>query len=124
MKTILIVDDLDFIVRFQKEVISDLNKEIDIEIVVDSATSYDEAISKIDSSNYDALMSDVSLNDDKSGIDIAKYIKEKNPKTKTATLSIFNFEDNRVNDYFDMLLKKPISPQEYKKNLKSLLDIK
>jgi len=123
MKRILIVDDLDFIVRFQKEVIKDLNDELDIEIVVDTASNYDEAISKIDDFDYDALMSDVSLNDDKSGIDIAKYIKDKNPKIKTATLSIFNFDDNRVGDYFDMLLKKPISPTQYKKNLKFLLDI-
>jgi CheY-like chemotaxis protein len=124
MKRILIVDDLDFIVRFQREVINDLNEELNFDIVVDSASNYDEAIDKIDNFNYDALMSDVSLNDDKSGIDIAKYIKEKNPKIKTATLSIFNFEDNRVGDYFDMLLKKPISPEQYKKNLKFLLDIK
>lgn len=123
MKRMLIVDDLDFIVRFQKEVINELNEEIEVEIIVDSANSYEEAIAKIDSFDYDVLMSDVSLDNDSSGIDIAKYIKEKNPKTKTATLSIFNFDDNRVNDYFDILLKKPISPEKYKKNLKFLLDI-
>jgi len=123
VKRLLIVDDLDFIVRFQKEVISDLNEELSMEIIVDSATNYDEAISKIDEFDYDALISDVSLDNDSSGIDIAKYIKEKNPKIKTATLSIFNFDDNRVGDYFDMLLRKPISPTQYKTNLKVLLDI-
>ena len=123
MKRLLIVDDLDFIVRFQKEVISDLNEELSVEIIVDSATNYDEAISKIDEFDYDALISDVSLDNDSSGIDIAKYIKEKNPKIKTATLSIFKFDDNRVGDYFDMLLRKPISPTQYKTNLKVLLDI-
>jgi len=119
-KRVLIVDDIDFILEFERKMIETLSEELSVQIDIDSANSVKEALGKISENNYDAVVIDMHLPDG-SGITIAKVAREKNEDTHTAALTIAsdNFEED--NKYFDALLKKPITPNTYKKTLSKLL---
>lgn len=121
-KKILIVDDVQFMINFEKNLLNILSKELSIEIVIDSAKTVKEALEKIAINDYHAMVIDMNLPDG-SGREIAKVAKEKNKETSVAGLTIYPCDTEEHKEYFDALYKKPISPTLYKKNIKQLLGL-
>ncbi len=72
-KKILVVDDLDNIVFVIKTIL--LREGYD----VSTACSYYDAMKKMVETNFDLVLTDIELGEDKSGIDILKVVKETNP---------------------------------------------
>ena len=121
-KSVLIVDDIDFILEFEKKVIDSLSKELPIKIKVDSANSVKEALAKIAENHYDVMVIDMNLPDG-SGIEIAKAAQEKSEKTRIAALTIYPYKQEEHGTCFDLFLKKPISPASYIQNMRQLLNV-
>ncbi|WP_345969393.1 response regulator [Sulfurimonas sp. HSL1-6] len=121
-KRILIVDDIGFIVEFESKVIDALSKEVSQKILIDSANSVREALSKIAQNDYDAMVVDMNLPDG-SGIEIAKAAQEKNAQTRIAALTIYPQKFEPDHTFFDVFFKKPILPATYKENIRRLLQL-
>ncbi len=122
-KRILIVDDVQFNIDYAIEVIESLNQKLGINLTVDTAQSVKEARDKIITYEpYDGMIVDMNLTDG-SGTDIAKAALKKSEETRIAALTIYpsKYEDERC--FFDLFLKKPLSPSEYREGLKHLLHI-
>lgn len=121
-KKILIVDDIDFIIEFEKSLLKRIEKEKHITINIDEASSVKDALAHINSNQYDAMVIDIDLPDG-SGIDIAKAAKKENKKTNVAmlTLSPEKYENDR--SYYDFFIKKPILPDQYQKLVEQLLSL-
>ncbi len=120
-KRILIVDDVEFNIEFEKKVIQSLMDEVEIEIQIDTANTVEEALNYIaQNDRYDAMVIDMNLPDG-SGVDIAKAALKKSEETRIAALTIYpsKYEDQRA--FFDLFLRKPIMPDEYKLNFARLL---
>lgn len=121
-KKILIVDDIDFIIKFQEDILNSISNELSIKIQVDSAPTLKDALKKVSENYYDAMIIDMNLPDG-SGVDIAKAAHEKSKETRIAALTIYPHEYEEHREYFDALYKKPISPSSYKENIRKLLNI-
>jgi CheY-like chemotaxis protein len=122
-KRILIVDDVQFNLDYANEIIESLHTKLGVNIVVDTAQSVKEALDKILTYEpYDGMIVDMNLSDG-SGTDIAKAALKKSEETRIAALTIYpsKYEDERC--FFDLFLKKPLSPSEYREVLKHLLYI-
>ncbi len=121
-KKVLIVDDIGFIVEFEKMVIESLSKELKITIDVDVANTVYDANAKVEENDYDAMIVDMNLPDG-TGVEIAKAALKKDENIRIAALTIYpnKYEEHRA--YFDMFLKKPIMPKLYKEKLCQLLRI-
>ncbi len=86
MKKILIVDD-------KKNVRNSLSIGLKREgYYVDVATGAQEAISKLDSDDFDVLLSDVKM-PDKNGFELAMEIAQLHPRVQTILMSAYNFKD-------------------------------
>ncbi len=121
-KKILIVDDINFIVDFEKTVLDSLSKELNITIDIDVANTVTDAIKMIDGNKYDALVLDMNLPDG-TGVEVAKAALNKDEHIRIAALTIYpnKYEEHRA--YFSMFLKKPIMPKAYKESICQLLRI-
>jgi len=120
-KRILIVDDVEFNIEFEDNVIRSLMDEVGIDIQIDVAYTVKEALAQIDNNDrYDAMIIDMNLPDG-SGVDIAKVALKKSEETRIAALTIYpsKYEDQRA--FFDIYLRKPIMPESYKENFIRLL---
>ena len=119
-KSILLVDDIAFILEFEEKVIESLEKELGIPIRVDKADSVGTARQLLEMHDYDVAIVDMNLPDG-SGSDIARMIQDKGGKTRVAALTIYpeRFEEEKGS--FDAYFKKPILPTVYKENLRLLL---
>ncbi len=120
-KRILIVDDVEFNIEFEKKVINTLMEEVGISIQIDTANTVEEALNHISNNErYDAMVIDMNLPDG-SGVDIAKVALKKSEETRIAALTIYpsKYEEHRA--FFDLFLRKPIMPEEYKQNFARLL---
>ncbi len=121
-KKILIVDDINFIVDFEKTVIESLSKELNITIEIDIANTATDAIKFINENRYDALILDMNLPDG-SGVDIAKIALDKDEHVRIAALTIYPNKYIEYRAYFSMFLKKPIMPKDFKESVCQLLRI-
>ena len=120
-KRILIVDDVEFNIEFQKKVIKSLMDKIGVNIQIDTANAVEESLSLIvENDRYDAMVIDMNLPDG-SGVDIAKAALRKSEETRIAALTIYpsKYEDERC--FFDIFLRKPIMPEDYRENFGRLL---
>ena len=120
-KRILIVDDVEFNIEFQKKVIKSLMDDIGATIQINTANTVEESLSLIAENDiYDAMVIDMNLPDG-SGVDIAKAALRKSEETRIAALTIYpsKYEDERC--FFDIFLRKPIMPEDYRENFGRLL---
>ena len=120
-KRILIVDDVEFNIEFAKKMIKSLMDEVGVTIQIDTANAVEEALNLItENDRYDAMVIDMNLPDG-SGVDIAKAALRKSEETRIAALTIYpsKYEDERC--FFDMFLRKPIMPEDFKQNFGRLL---
>jgi len=119
-KSVLLVDDIAFILEFEEKVIESLEKELGIPIHIDKANSVGEARQLLERNDYDVAIVDMNLPDG-SGSDIARMIQEQGKGTRVAALTIYpeRFEEEKGS--FDAYFKKPILPTVYKENLRLLL---
>jgi CheY-like chemotaxis protein len=120
-KRVLIIDDVDFNIEFEEKIIQTLAEEEKLEITVDTAHTVQGAKEKIlQNRPYDAMVIDMNLPDG-SGVEIAHAAYEKSDETRLAALTIYpsKYEDQRP--FFDIFLRKPIIPSDYKQNFGYLL---
>jgi CheY-like chemotaxis protein len=119
-KSILLVDDIAFILEFEEKVIESMEMEMGISIRIDKANSVGEAEQLLRERDYDVAIVDMNLPDG-SGSDIARMIQEQGKGTRVAALTIYpeRFEEEKGS--FDAYFKKPILPTVYKENLRLLL---
>jgi len=121
IKKILLVDDINFIVKFQEEILSSLSKELQLPFQIHTANDVQEALAYIEQNTYDIMVVDMSLPDGQ-GLDIAQKAKAKNSHIAIAILTLFE-EKEEMKKYAKILLKKPITPTLYKKAITSLLGL-
>jgi CheY-like chemotaxis protein len=122
-KRILIVDDVEYNLEFEENIIKSFSDELDVEVSIDTAGTVLEALRKIHlNTHYDAMIVDMNLPDG-SGTLIAKSAHVKSKNTRIAALTIYPDEFEAERAHFDLFLKKPIMPENYKMNLMRLLQI-
>ncbi len=120
-KKILLVDDVEFNIEFEVEIIKSMMAEANVDIQIDIARSVGEALHQISKNDrYDAMVIDLNLPDG-TGVEIAKVALKKSEETRIAALTIYpsKYEDQRC--FFDIFLRKPIAPHAFKENFARLL---
>lgn len=121
-KSMLIVDDVEFTLEFEKMVILSLEKELGIEIRVDTAGTVQEALQKLAATAYDALIVDMNLPDG-SGTQIALEGLTLQPSLQIAALTVYPQHYEQHKTLFKAFFLKPILPATYKENVKWLLEL-
>ena len=122
-KRVMLVDDVEFNIEFADDMIRRVIEQKGVRIETDVARSVGEAISKIDRNEpYDAIVTDMNLPDG-SGKEIAVAAMKKSEDTRLAALTIYPSKYENDKAYFDLFMRKPIEPFEYKKNFAYLLQI-
>jgi len=121
-KRILVVDDVEFNLEFEQNLIKVYAGEVGIQVEIDTATTVREAKQKIANNElYDVMVIDMNLPDG-SGVDIAKTALDKSDVTRIAAITIYPDEYEEYHAYFDLFLKKPISPEVYKDDIAALMN--
>ncbi len=123
--TVLVVEDVLFTRLVMRETFKLVSKELKSlcfkEIV--EAESLGEALSFLKNGYYDIVITDINLGDGL-GIDIAKFIKEKQLDTKVVALTMYPEEFRKFEELFDEFLAKPITPEQLKNKLIALFELK
>jgi class 3 adenylate cyclase/AmiR/NasT family two-component response regulator len=105
MAKILIVDDQKPNLDAYKLALTDAQ----IEATIDTADNEEEAKSKIDSYSYDVVITDLVIKDEKSGIRILEWARNKDPLTIILIITAFEAKLERYNAYnlgaFDCIVK-------------------
>jgi CheY-like chemotaxis protein len=122
-KRILIVDDFEYNLEFEKKLLLTFEKDKKVHIEIDTVSTVSEALQYIEKNqSYDIMVIDMNLPDG-SGGDIAKAALEKREDTLIAALTLYPEEYQEYLEYFNLFLRKPIMPTDYKKNLSYLLGL-
>ena len=120
-KRILIVDDVEFNIEFQKKMIGSIIDDVNVDIQIETAHTVSDALDLIaENDKYDAMVVDMNLPDG-SGVDIAKAALKKSEGTRIAALTIYPSKYQNESCFFDLFLRKPIMPNDYKENFSRLL---
>lgn len=121
-KHLLFVDDVEYTLQMEREILKKVEKELDIEMHVECASTVAEAAALIDKYDFDVIICDMNLPDG-TGTEIAKKAEAKGIGTSVVALTIYPhlYEQDRA--YFDAFLKKPILPSHFKEDLKVLLSL-
>ncbi len=90
MHRILIVDDDRETCRFMAELLTRPDRE------VLTATQADDALDRVQSDNFDLLVSDINLNARQSGLDVLKAFKSTNPEGQVLLISGFGTLDTAI----------------------------
>lgn len=93
--------------------------------VIDTAETFEQAISMINVREYDVVIADLRLTGvmGKEGLEILQYIKENHPKTRFIMVTGYGNPDIIKKAYeigADFYFDKPVSIQSLQKALKSL----
>jgi CheY-like chemotaxis protein len=121
-KNVLIVDDIEFIIEFEKNLFDAVARSSGCAISTTEAGTAQEAYDKIKNATFDLMVLDINLPDG-TGIELAKFAKEKDPSVRIAMLSISPLDYENQKEHFDAFLKKPILPDAFKKTVKQLLKL-
>ncbi len=122
-KRVLIVDDVRFNIEFETKLIKNVMVGFKEQVTIEEAHSVSEAMKMIDANEaYDAMIIDMNLPDG-SGVEIAKYARQKDESVRLAALTIYPNEYEKERPYFDLFMKKPIMVEPFKQNLIRLLRI-
>lgn len=122
-KRVLFVDDVQYNIEFETKVVESLQKDLDITIAVESANTIEEAKKLIENTMpYDAMIIDMNLPDG-SGVEVAKAAFHKSEDTRLAALTIYPSKYQEYAAFFDLFLRKPIMPTDFKEALMRLLKI-
>mgnify|MGYP003616031020 FL=1 len=118
-KKILIVEDDELMIKILKFI---LNKEgYQLSIIKDGLS----AIEQIPAINPDMVITDLLL-PYKSGLEVIRFVKEKNKKTPIIVLSSLGEEEHSVSEAFklgaDDFIAKPFNPNELILRVKRLLN--
>jgi CheY-like chemotaxis protein len=121
-KKILIVDDIEFIVEFERKIIGEFSRENGVKIITDTAGSVSDALEMIHKYRYDAMVVDIHLPDG-SGLDIIKSAQVKHSDTRIAVMTLYPQKYEHEREHCDLFMNKPILPVRYKEHLKQLLQL-
>jgi len=123
IKRILLVDDVEFNIEFERTVIKALIEESETMIEVDVAYTVQGAIEKIHNNpEYHLMVIDMNLPDG-SGADIAIEARKKSTQTRLVALTIYPSKYIEDEMFFNLFLKKPIMPSDYRYNLREQLGL-
>lgn len=81
------------------------------------AHSYEEAKESVDTINFDVAILDVSLNDGKTGVDLAHYINNKCSGTRVILITAYGLNSTTAN--VQEIFHKPL---EFEKFIKAVID--
>lgn len=117
-----------FIVDDDRDFVDGLKRELDEYFYVETAYSADEARDILNSYNFDIVLLDIRLNEekkDKDGIEILKEIKLKNPDLPVIIMTAYSDVDVAVESLKhgadDFIQKKKVSLDDYRLILKNII---
>ena len=106
MKTkLLLVDDNKNFIQLLKIALEDENYE------VDTADNGISALSLMEATSYDWLVSDIQMNEI-NGIELSKKVKERYPLTKIVLITAFDVPEQIETLEVDGVLEKPVHIEE------------
>lgn len=107
MIKIIACEDIPKMLEFITNIV---NSEEDM-CIIDTATSKDEVIDKVKSSEPDIVLLDIQLESEKAGIDAAEIISTNCPKTKIIMLTSYDDSELIIESYYagavDYITKSP-----------------
>ncbi|MGE5815697.1 MAG: sigma-54-dependent transcriptional regulator [Acidobacteriota bacterium] len=120
MRRILIVDDDRETTRFMSELLAADDRELI------TATSVDAALAAISRGGVDLLISDINLDDRRTGLDLLKTFREENPSGQVVLISGFGTLETAIEAVragaFDYI-SKPFSISEVKGTVERALEV-
>jgi ActR/RegA family two-component response regulator len=117
--TLLIIDDEETVLFALKDVLSEPG------LMVDTASSLDEARNYIKSTSYNGAVVDLRLggSNDFEGFEAIKMVRQSNPGCKIILLTAYagpGIRENAVTVGADYFMEKPASPEDIKTVFRSL----
>jgi len=102
---LLVVDDNESFITLLKIGLQDENYE------VDTAGNGISALSRMENTSYDWLVSDIRM-DELDGIELAQEVKERYPQTKIILMTAFDVPDRTGELEVEVVLEKPIHVED------------
>ena len=120
-KRILLVDDIKFVLDLEKTLLAQIEKELSLDLDIETASDVNEALKCLEASEYDILITDMNLPDG-DGSQIAKSAAQRSSgKMKLVALTSLPVAYEEKREIFDLFLTKPTQPQDLKNDLIKVL---